>query len=227
MSAKVGCRRAVSPRGRGRTKGVVGLALVAMLAAGIGIAPLRAAPAAETPTQIVQGMVDQLTREVDGHQAELAKHPDQMTTIIDHVVLPNFDLPFASLLVLGQYAIKTPPAKRIEFNKAFYNALARSFAKGLIDFEQVKVTVLPAKPEPEQRRVLVRTQVLQNDGSTVAVDYAFHKDNAGDWKIYDVVIEGISYITLYRSQVDADIQKNGIDAVIERLKTKGIVDLNS
>ncbi|TAN02794.1 MAG: ABC transporter substrate-binding protein [Rhodanobacteraceae bacterium] len=193
----------------------------------VGAAPSRAATAAETPTQIVQGMVDQLSHAVDGHHAELKQHPEQMTRIIDRVVLPNFDLPFASLLVLGQYAVKTTPAQRVAFNRAFYSALSRGFAKGLIDFEQVHVTVLPTQSSPNQQRVLVRTQVLQRGGDTVAVDYAFHKGSSGGWKIYDVIIEGISYITLYRSQVDSDIQKNGIGAVTERLSTKGVVDLSN
>ncbi|TAM99760.1 MAG: ABC transporter substrate-binding protein [Rhodanobacteraceae bacterium] len=212
---------------------VPGTVLAVVLLGVGGIAPVRDASAAEasaaaqTPTQVVQGMVDQLSHAVDGHQTELKQHPEQMTNIIDRVVLPNFDLPFAALLVLGQYATKTTPAQRVAFDHAFYSALARGFAKGLIDFTQVHVTVLPSQLSPSQQRVLVRTQVLQRSGDTVAVDYAFHKSSSGGWKIYDVIIEGISYITLYRSQVDSDIQKNGIGAVTERLSTKGVVDLNN
>lgn len=201
--------------------------LLLALAGLAGPAPARAAAAADTPTAIVQAMVDQLSHQVDGHEAELGKHPERMTQIIDQVVLPNFDLPFASLLVLGPYATQTTPAQRVAFNQAFYKALARGFAKGLIDFSQVRVKVLPAPTAPGQRRVLVRTQVLQKNGDTVAVDYAFHQGSAGHWKIYDVIIEGISYISLYRSQVNADIQKNGIEGVTERLSTKGIVDLSN
>lgn len=59
------------------------------------------------------------------------------------------------------------------------------------------------------------------------MDYAFHQGSAGHRKIYDVIIQGVSYISLYRSQVDADIQKNGIEGVTERLNTKGIVDLSN
>ncbi|HEX5488432.1 MAG TPA: ABC transporter substrate-binding protein [Rhodanobacteraceae bacterium] len=206
---------------------LLGPLLVAVILGLANTTPVRAAPTTKTPTEIVQAMVDQLSHEVDGHQAELRQHPDQMSGIIDRVVLPNFDLPFASLLVLGQYATQTTPAQRVEFNHAFDSALARGFAKGLIDFTQVRVTVLPSQVAANQRRALVRTQVLQSDGGTVAVNYAFRVSNSGHWKIYDVIIEGISYITLYRSQVASDIQKNGIDAVIERLKTKGVVDLGS
>jgi len=67
----------------------------------------------------------------------------------------------------------------------------------------------------------VRTQVVLDDGKTVSVDYAFRKSRDGDWKAYDVIIEGISYITNYRNQVDAEIRKGGLDNLISDLKNKG------
>jgi phospholipid transport system substrate-binding protein len=67
----------------------------------------------------------------------------------------------------------------------------------------------------------VRSQVVLDDGKTIAVDYAFRKDKNGVWKAYDVIIEGISYITNYRNQVDAEIRKVGIDKLITNLETQG------
>ncbi|MGH8145368.1 MAG: MlaC/ttg2D family ABC transporter substrate-binding protein, partial [Rhodanobacteraceae bacterium] len=172
--------------------------------------PVGAAAAVKSPQEIVQTMVNQLSKDISGHEAELRRDPERMTQIIDSVVLPNFDVGFASLLVLGPQASKATPAQRVAFERAFRNALTRSFAKGLIDFAQVNVKVLPSHASPDQRRVLVRTQVLEDKGQMVAVDYAFHNDVAHQWKIYDVIIEGISYITLYRSQVNSQIDKDGI-----------------
>ena len=53
------------------------------------------------------------------------------------------------------------------------------------------------------------------------VDYAFRKTSAGDWKAYDVIIEGISYVTNYRNQVAAEIAKSSLDALTTRLETQG------
>jgi phospholipid transport system substrate-binding protein len=63
--------------------------------------------------------------------------------------------------------------------------------------------------------------VVLDDGKLVSVDYAFRKSRNGDWKAYDVIIEGISYITNYRNQVDAEIRKVGIDQLIGNLETQG------
>lgn len=184
------------------------------------------ATAGETPEAVVQGMVTKLGADITGHKAALHGNPDRMDHVIDQVVLPNFDVGFASLLVLGSHAFSASPADRAAFQAAFRTALTHSFAKGLIDFDQVNVKVLPAQAAPSAERALVRTQVLQKGGSTVAVDYAFHRTSAGSWKIYDVIIEGISYITLYRSQVNSQIDKEGLERVIESLRTKGLIDVN-
>ena len=82
--------------------------------------------------------------------------------------------------------------------------------------------VLPFRGELNERRTTIRTQVMLNDGTRVPVDYAFRKTRSGAWKAFDVVIEGISYVTNYRNQIVAEISRSSIDAVIERLETQGI-----
>jgi phospholipid transport system substrate-binding protein len=81
--------------------------------------------------------------------------------------------------------------------------------------------VLPFNGDLNDKRTIVRTQVVLDDGKLVSVDYAFRKSRNGDWKAYDVIIEGISYITNYRNQVDAEIRKVGIDQLIGNLETQG------
>ena len=68
---------------------------------------------------------------------------------------------------------------------------------------------------------------MLDDGKTIAVDYAFRKSAGGDWKAYDVIIEGISYITNYRNQVAAEVKASGLDALIVRLETQGEKALES
>lgn len=196
------------------------LLLAAVCLAGVFAAPARAA-SGQTPQQIVQSIADQLGNAIQGRQAELHQHPDQVIKIIDDIVLPHFDMDYASLLVLGRHAREATPAQRVAFAHAFYNALTRRYAEGLVAYTRGSVKVLPAQGPLDQRRTIVRTQVLLTSGKTLSVDYAFRKTAAGEWKAYDVIIEGISYITNYRNQVDAEIKKEGIDGLIKRLQNEG------
>ncbi len=184
-----------------------------------------AAPAARAdapvPDAVVQGIADDLGKAIEGHQAELKGDHEKLIKVIDGILLPHFDIDYASILVLGQSARSATPEQRARFAKAFYNSIAHRYAEGLLNYTKGRVRVLPSKGELSEKRSIVRTEVVLDDGKTLAVDYAFRKTREGEWKAYDVIIEGISYITNYRNQVAAEISKSGLDALIARLETQG------
>jgi len=119
------------------------------------------------------------------------------------------------------HARDATPEQREQFAKAFYNSITHRYAEGLLNYSKGSVKVLPFTGSLNDKRTVVRTQVILDDGKTLSVDYAFRKSRNGDWKAYDVIIEGISYITNYRNQVDAEIRKVGIPQLIKNLQTQG------
>lgn len=175
----------------------------------------------QTPAQIVQSIADQLGTDIEGHQEELKHDHEKLIGIIDKVFLPHFAIDYASILVLGQHAREATPAQRERFTKAFYDSITHRYAEGLLNYTRGRVKVLPFNGDLNDKRTVVRTQVVLEDGKLVSIDYAFRKSPAGDWKAYDVIIEGISYVTNYRNQVDAEIRKIGIDQFILNLETQG------
>ena len=202
----------------------LGFAFVLLL----GIAAINPARAeTQAPDQVVQSIADDLGKAVEGHQAELKNDHDKLIKLIDGILLPRFDIDYASILVLGQYARTSTPEQRARFAKAFYNSIAHRYAEGLLNYTRGRVRVLPIKGEMSDKRTIVRTEVVLDDGKTLAVDYAFRKTKDGTWKAYDVIIEGISYITNYRNQVAAEVQKSSLDALITRLETQGEKALES
>ena len=196
---------------------VFAFALVIGVAASAGVTAQTAA----APDQVVQGIADDLGKAIDGHQAELKNDREKLIKMIDGILLPHFDIDYASILVLGQSARTATPEQRARFAKAFYNSIAHRYAEGLLNYTRGRVRVLPSKGDMNDKRTIVRTEVVLDDGKTLPVDYAFRKTQDGSWKAYDVIIEGISYITNYRNQVGAEIAKSGLDALIARLETQG------
>ncbi|WP_199100730.1 ABC transporter substrate-binding protein [Dyella sp. ASV21] len=180
-----------------------------------------AAAAQQSPVQVVQAISDQLGSAIEGHQAQLKNNQEKLIGVIDDVFLPHFDIDYASILVLGQHAREASPEQRARFAKAFYNSITHRYAEGLLNYTRGRVKVLPFSGDLNDKRTIVRTQVVLDDGKTVAVDYAFRKSRDGSWKAYDVIIEGISYVTNYRNQVDAEIRKVGIDQLTTNLETQG------
>jgi phospholipid transport system substrate-binding protein len=203
------------------------LLALAVVSAGVLSGPLQAqaAPAAataqQTPIQVVQTIADQLASAIEGHRDELKHDQEKLISVIDDVFLPHFDIDYASILVLGQHARETSPAQRERFARAFYNSITHRYAEGLLNYTRGSVKVLPFNGDLNDKRTVVRTQVVLDDGKLVSIDYAFRKSRSGDWKAYDVIIEGISYITNYRNQVDAEIRKVGIEQLVKNLETQG------
>ena len=173
------------------------------------------------PNQVVQSLVDELAKTMEARRDELGKNRDALLKTIDGIVLPHFDIDYASILVLGQNARTATVEQRARFAKAMYNSITHRYAEGLLKYTEGRVRVLPFQGELNEKRSLVRTQVVLDDGKVVPVDYAFRKSSNGDWKAYDVIIEGISYVTNYRNQVAAEISKSSIDALTTRLETQG------
>ncbi|WP_201313549.1 ABC transporter substrate-binding protein [Dyella sp. EPa41] len=180
-----------------------------------------AAGAQQQPEQVVQVIADQLASAIEGHQQQLKNDQEKLIAVIDDVFLPHFDIDYASILVLGQHAREATPEQRARFAKAFYNSITHRYAEGLLNYTRGRVKVLPFSGDLNDKRTVVRTQVVLDDGKTVGVDYAFRKSRDGSWKAYDVIIEGISYVTNYRNQVDAEIRKVGIDQLTTNLETQG------
>jgi len=173
------------------------------------------------PNQVVQNLVDELGKTMEARRAELSKDRESLLKVIDGIVLPHFDIDYASILVLGQNARTASVEQRARFDKAMYNSITHRYAEGLLKYTEGRVRVLPFQGELNDKRTLVRTQVVLDDGKVVPVDYAFRKTSAGEWKAYDVIIEGISYVTNYRNQVAAEIAKSGLDALTTRLESQG------
>jgi phospholipid transport system substrate-binding protein len=65
----------------------------------------------------------------------------------------------------------------------------------------------------------VRTEIRRSNGSLVAVNYSMRKTATGEWKAWDVVIEGISYVKSFREDFGREIEQKGLEAVIQRLES--------
>ncbi|MBE1158953.1 MlaC/ttg2D family ABC transporter substrate-binding protein [Dyella acidiphila] len=176
---------------------------------------------ASTPEAVVQTITNSLDTQIADHKAELQNNKPKLVTLINQIFLPHFDTDWASILVLGMHAREATPEQRSRFAKAFYTSLTNRYAEGLLSYTKGTVKVLPFQGELNDKYTVVKTQVTTDDNKQIAVNYVFHKTADGQWKAYDVIIEGISYITNYRNQVDAEIKKEGLDQLIKDLETQG------
>lgn len=186
------------------------LALMLTLAAGVAVAD-------DSPNAIIQESVTLLAEKMDGRRAELGEDRKQLYEIIDGILLPRFDRRFAAQLVLARHWRSASEEQQTRFIEAFYQALLRKYADGILEFDPEMITVLPFRGDMSKKRTKVRSSVQLDDGSKVAVDYELVKRKAG-WLVFNVIIEGVSYVRNFRAELDTEINASSLDAVIERLE---------
>ncbi len=173
--------------------------------------------AQQAPDQFVRETAELLDQKLQARKAELAADRDALYALIDEILLPRFDRRYAAQLVLGRHWRAATEEQRQQFIEAFYRAMLRRYAEGLLDFDLSKFQVLPYRGDPSEPRTMVRTTVKLEDGTTVPVDYGLVKHDSG-WQMFDVRIEGISYVRRFRTEFNSEIQATSLDAVINRLQ---------
>ena len=176
-----------------------------------------AAVADDSPNLVIEESVTLLAEKLDGRKEELAKDRDELYKIIDDILLPRFDRRFAAQVVLAKHWRTATEEQQTRFIEAFYQALVRKYADGILEFDPDMITVLPYRGDEEKKRTRVRSTVDLDDGSKVSVDYELVKRKAG-WLVFNVVIEGVSYVRNFRAELDSEIRETSLDAVIARLE---------
>jgi phospholipid transport system substrate-binding protein len=198
-------------------------AAVSASAAPLLYAQAPAAPAAAAsqsaigPSDVVKTAAEGMLHDLDANRAEYKKDPAKVNALVDKYLLPNFDVQTSAIAVLGLHWKKATPEQRKRFVDAFYRSLLANYGAALSEFTSDKLKIYPTNVDPGADRATVRTEVKRDSGDRIAVNYSMRKTPQG-WKAVDVNIDGISYVKSYHDDFDAQIDKQGLDAVITRLE---------
>lgn len=174
---------------------------------------------AATPSEFITDAVDVLAEKLEGRHNELADDKDALYAVIDEVLLPRFDRKTAAQQVLARHWRAASAEQRERFINAFYAVLVQRYADGVLDFEADRIEVLPFRGDAEKRIVTVKTTVGLEDGTNISVNYTLMNHAAG-WMMFDVTIEGVSYIRNFRTEFDAEIKSTSLEQVIVRLEAE-------
>ena len=171
------------------------------------------------PDAVIEGAVTELTEKLTGRREELADNRDELYDLINNILLPRFDRKLAAQLVLAKHWRTASEEQRERFINAFYNSLLRKYADGLLEFDDDRIEVIEFRGDTSAKRSLVKTNVTLNDGTQVPVHYDLV--NRGDrWLIFNVKVEGVSYVSNYRTELDSEIRQSSLQAVIDRLESE-------
>lgn len=183
------------------------------------LASMLVSPAAyaDSPNSVVEEAAELLAQQLNGRKDELAADRKELHDVINGILLPRFDRKYSAQLVLGKHWRTANNEQRQRFIDAFYNALLKRYADGVLEYDQERVEILPFRGDETKSRTMVRSIVRLDDGNKVPVNYGLVKREDG-WMLFDVTIEGVSYVRNFRAELDSEIRGSSLDAVIERLE---------
>ncbi len=187
---------------------VVGMTLVSALAAA-GL---------PDPQQMVRETGDKVLAEVSARKAELEANPKLIYPLVQDTVLPHFDFRQMSQSALGRFWYASE-AQKDGVTREFRELLVRTYATALLGYSGQQIEYLPVQYRPGETKVMIPTRIASSGAPPVPINYRLHFDES-KWLVYDVVIDGVSLITNYRSQFAAEVRRGGIDGLISVLAEK-------
>lgn len=171
----------------------------------------------QLPTDIIEHVAGTMADAVNDRHDEFEAQPELLEELAREELLPALDVVYSARLILGRSGRGASPDQIQAFSNAMSNLLISRYATGLLEYrDREQIEVMPLRGELNERMTRVRTRVRLQNGRFIPVDYVFRKNDTG-WKAFDVIVEGISYVTTYRNQIMPQVQELGLDEVTARL----------
>ncbi len=190
----------------------------------LAISAQAAAAAQPLPEEVVRTVAGELLKKIGENKEEYRSDPVLLEQLVRTDLLPAMDVEYSARLILGRAGRGATEAQIKAFSDAMADVLIERYATGMLEYRnREQLEVLPFRGELNDRATRIRTRVRTLNGAQVPVDYMFRKTDSG-WKAFDVIVEGISYVTTYRNQIMPQVQESGIEAVTLRL-TAGELEL--
>lgn len=171
-----------------------------------------------TPQEVVQKTTDAMVGRIKAEQPYYATQPERMTKAVDEILSPIIDMDRIARGVMAKYYKEATPEQQRKFTAVFRQSLMQTYAKGIANYDNNKIEILPARPgevvDPESTPV--RMKLYLKDKDFVDVIYTMFQTPDGNWKLKNVIINGINLGLTFRNQFTESMQTNhnDIDKVI-------------
>ena len=175
--------------------------------------------AIEAPDALVKRTTEDVLATVKTDQDIQAGNLEKMFSLAEEKIIPNFNFDKVCRLVLGKNWTKATPEQKTAFQAEFRSLLIRTYTTALSKYKNQTVEYKPLRMVDGASSATVKTLILQPGGQPIALDYSLEKYTEA-WKVYDIVIEGVSLVTNYRGQFTQEIRQNGLDSLIKKLTDK-------
>ena len=160
----------------------------------------------ETVTEITAAVLEQLR--VD--RERLSTDPDYVQQVVMRLIIPQFDFNTMSQLVLGNYWQELDRVQQACFSSGFTDMLTERYAYILLSYDNHEITYGPSKSIGNQGYRVVRQTISREGMDPLPVEYAMEQLGE-EWKVVDLVVDGVSLVRNYRGMFQSKIHLQGVE----------------
>lgn len=191
-----------------------------LLAGASLLLPVGAQAQDTAPDVLVKNVTEEVLDVIRKDKDIKAGSTKRAIELVEQKVLPHFNFTRMTALAVGKDWRQANPTQQKVLTEEFRDLLVRTYSNALIAYKNETVDYKPFKMKPGETDVTIRTQINQHGGKQpITLDYSLEKQPQG-WKVYDVVVGGVSLVTNYRSSFATEVRNGGIDGLIKTLKAK-------
>jgi phospholipid transport system substrate-binding protein len=164
---------------------------------------------------VTMEVVDLIAKDKEIRSGNRAK----LIQVIEGKVLPHFNFNSMTALAMGQSWNKATPEQKTRLTEEFKVLLVRTYASALAAYSEQRFDFRPLRAKPTDTDVTVNVRVIQSGAQPVPIDYSMEKTGAG-WKVYDVMVGGVSLVANYRTEFNNTVRESGIEGLIKSMHAK-------
>ena len=139
--------------------------------------------------------------------------------LVEVKVLPHFNFQRMTALAMGKEWQKANAEQKKRLSEEFKTLLVRTYSNALTSYRDQTIRYKPTRMPGGDADVVVKTEILQPGSKPVQLDYSLEKQPDG-WKVFDVIVAGVSLVTNYRDTFTQEVRANGVDGLIQMLSSK-------
>lgn len=182
---------------------------------------LMASPAmAEmAPDALAKNTTNEVLRIVRQDKDIKSGNTKKILELVEQKILPNFDFQHMTQMAVGKHWPKATPDQQQALVDEFRAMLVRTYSSAISSVSDYKIEFKPFNAAPGAVEVTVNTEVSKPGAPPIPIDYRMEKQN-GDWKVYDILVDNVSLVTVYRNSFNSEVRKNGLDGLIAALQRR-------
>jgi phospholipid transport system substrate-binding protein len=143
----------------------------------------------------------------------------KILALVEEKILPNFDFKQMTRLAVGQNWRRATPAQQESLVNEFKTMLVRTYSASLTSVSDYQIEFKPLKAAASATDVTVNTQVSKPGAPPIPIDYRMEKQDSG-WKVYDVLVDNVSMVTVYRNSFNSEVRKGGVEGLLAALSRR-------